>query len=222
MRRRNSSSVLASGCSASLESRLIREILQAVGDGAGGGSQEWGGFLCVCVCVSELMSQNFSLCGKHTYISCRQMQHQPRYPCVPGSWDLVPGTVQASGNQAAGLTSRLLSTQGPNSSPVFYPVLSAKVHLPGRTQNPAWIGPSTSGLDLLSAPPSVVASVEVKPVVPPASALICWVQMPDWAHPSQNLRSVRADVLPSLTQTLVECFDFLKVIFAHALRQSRC
>lgn len=109
VRRRNSSSVLAFGCSASLESRLIREILQAVGDGGGGGSQEWDGFSCVCVCVSELMSQNFSLCGKHTYISCSQMQHQPRYPCIPGSWDLVPGTVQASGNLAAGLTSRLLS-----------------------------------------------------------------------------------------------------------------
>lgn len=58
-------------------------------------------------------------------------------------------------------------------------------------------------------------------MVPPAGAPICWVQMPDWAHPSLNLRSVRADVLLSLTQKLVECFDFLKVIFAHALRQSR-
>lgn len=55
-------------------------------------------------CVYELMSQNYSLCGTRTYISCRQMQHQPHYPSVPASWELVPGTVKGSRNLAEVLT----------------------------------------------------------------------------------------------------------------------
>lgn len=36
---------------------------------------------------SSCVYGNFSLCGTHTYICCRQMQ--PHYPSLPGSWELV-------------------------------------------------------------------------------------------------------------------------------------